>query len=494
MKGERKHIISVVLLIILIINCQLSTIQAQDAQILAQRDLMGSARYVGLAGAMTAVGGDPSAVNDNPAGLGVFRRWDVRLSLFVDADRVWQQGTKGSIGARTTCSVSQASFVFGWLDNTRERGLIGNNLMISYNNLATYNRQYTASNLNEAMSLTDVIASKTNGVDESALQPASRWDDQNWLSCQAYDTYLISPDISDPARWYSVLEAGQVVDKNQLNVREYGSIDQFGISWGGNFSNKFFLGATLNLIAIDHTQSVKYDEYFGDECGMYNDTYVHHSGFGVNGVFGVIAHPTQYVRVGASLTTPSIMTMTTTSYGDMGSTLYMPDTAGVVRLTSLSASTPENAYNDRWTTPLRFSFGVALQLKNYGLVSLQYDLAHQKEIDDIHTLRVGVEGVITDRFFLEAGYAYESTFLKNSAYTAGVLPDNTVRTDAYSQFIKSSHYATAGFGYRGKYFAVHAAYRYRWQKGVTYAHEMASAYNLNATTHNIVLTLDFHTK
>ena len=57
-------------------------LQAQDAQILAQRDLLGSARYVGLAGAMTAVGGDPSAVNDNPAGLGVFRRWDVSLSLY----------------------------------------------------------------------------------------------------------------------------------------------------------------------------------------------------------------------------------------------------------------------------------------------------------------------------------------------------------------------------------------------------------------------------
>ena len=67
-------------------------LQAQDAQILAQRDLVGTARYVGLAGAMTAVGGDPSAVNVNPAGLGVYRRWDVNLSLFVDVDRVSQVG------------------------------------------------------------------------------------------------------------------------------------------------------------------------------------------------------------------------------------------------------------------------------------------------------------------------------------------------------------------------------------------------------------------
>lgn len=471
-------------------------LQAQDAQILAQRDLLGSARYVGLAGAMTAVGGDPSAVNDNPAGLGVFRRWDVSLSLYVDADRMNIAGQTRSDGARNKFSVSQASFVFGWADQLRDRGLISNHVMVSYNNITTYNRQYKLSNRNEPMSLTDVIASKTNGVDETALQPADRWDKENWLSNMAYDTYLISPDAVDTKRWYSILEAGQVVDRNQLTIHEYGSIDQFGISWGGNISNKVFLGATLNIIAIDHTQSAQYYELFGDDCSMDNNSYVHQSGVGVNGVFGVIGHPLQWLRLGASFTTPSAVSLTTTSYGDMKSNLYMwNDKKGENEKVSFSAVSPENSHNNRaWTTPLRASVGVAFQLKNYGLLSLQYDLAHHKNIDDIHTLRAGIEGVITDRFFIEAGYAFESSFLKNSQYTAGVLPDNTVRTDAYSQYIKRSHYATAGFGYRGQNFRIHAAYRYRWQKGLTYAHEFASANNWDAATHNFVLTLDFHTK
>ena len=45
-------------------------------QRLAEPDLIGTARYVGLAGAMTAVGGDPTAIQDNPAGLGIYRRFD----------------------------------------------------------------------------------------------------------------------------------------------------------------------------------------------------------------------------------------------------------------------------------------------------------------------------------------------------------------------------------------------------------------------------------
>ena len=469
-------------------------LQAQDAQILAQRDLLGTARYVGMAGAMTAVGGDPSAVKDNPAGLGVYRRWDVSLSLFLDLDYVRQPGVTKTVGSDTRFSASQASFIFGWVDKTRDRGMLANNIMLSYHNVASYDRHYVVSHTNEPYSLTDVVASKTEGVDETALQPAGRWDTQNWLSNQAYDTYLIWPDAVDTKRWYSVLPAGQKVTKNQLSMREYGHVDQFAISWGGNISNYVFLGATLNVLAIDHTQSVQYYEIFGDDCSLDNNTYVHQTGVGVNGVFGVIAHPLQWLRIGASFMTPSAVNLKTTNYGTMNSVVYLyDDKKGTYEKMSCESLTPDNTYSDRsWRSPLRVSAGLAFQVMNYGLVSLQYDLAHDKNIDDVHTLRAGIEGVITDQFFLECGYAYESTFLASDKYHAYVLPFNTQRTDAYSRLTKHSHYATAGFGYRGRNFLIHAAYRYRLQKNATYAHELATPYDLSATTHNIVLTLDFH--
>ena len=482
------------LLILSIVNCQLFTLQAQDMQILAQRDLLGSARYVGMAGAMTAVGGDPSAVNDNPAGLGVYRRWDVSLSLFLNMDRVYRAGEKKSVGANTCFSVSQASFVFGWMNQNSDKGLLFNNVMVSYHNLATYDRYYVASNRNEPYSLTQVIAAKTQGVDETALQHTKRWESENWLSNMAYDTYLINPSPSGVKRWDPIVETTDNVSKNQLTMREYGHVDQYGISWGGNISNIVYVGATLNILAIDHTQSAQYYEIFGDDCSMDNNSYVHQSGVGVNGAFGVIAHPVQWLRIGASFTTPSAVSLTTTSYGDMRSALYVYDPkTGKDEKTSFTVASPENSYVDRsWEMPLRVSGGLAFQVLNYGLVSLQYDYAHHKNMDDIHTFRAGLEGVIVDRFFLNAGYAFESSFCKN--WSAGTLPSNTPRTDAYSQFNKYSHYATAGFGYHGANFTIHAAYRYRWQRGLTYAHEYANPYDWNAATHDIVLTLDFHTK
>lgn len=40
---------------------------SQDYTRLSERTIIGTARYVGMSGAMTAIGGDPSAVTDNPA-------------------------------------------------------------------------------------------------------------------------------------------------------------------------------------------------------------------------------------------------------------------------------------------------------------------------------------------------------------------------------------------------------------------------------------------
>ena len=44
---------------------------SQDYTRLSERTIIGTARYVGMSGAMTAIGGDPSAVTDNPAELGL---------------------------------------------------------------------------------------------------------------------------------------------------------------------------------------------------------------------------------------------------------------------------------------------------------------------------------------------------------------------------------------------------------------------------------------
>ena len=46
-------------------------------------DLIGSARYVGMGGALGALGADLSTASSNPAALGLYRRSDAALSFSV---------------------------------------------------------------------------------------------------------------------------------------------------------------------------------------------------------------------------------------------------------------------------------------------------------------------------------------------------------------------------------------------------------------------------
>ncbi|MEO5581708.1 MAG: hypothetical protein ABIR66_03380, partial [Saprospiraceae bacterium] len=51
-----------------------------DALRYSQRDPLGSARYVGVAGSMGAIGADFGSITDNPAGLAAYRFSEVVLS------------------------------------------------------------------------------------------------------------------------------------------------------------------------------------------------------------------------------------------------------------------------------------------------------------------------------------------------------------------------------------------------------------------------------
>ena len=80
----------------------------QDANT-ATEDLNGTARYVGMGGAMEALGADISTISTNPAGIGLFRRSNVSATIGVVS-----QGNvdKAATGDKTHMSFDQIGFVY----------------------------------------------------------------------------------------------------------------------------------------------------------------------------------------------------------------------------------------------------------------------------------------------------------------------------------------------------------------------------------------------
>ena len=60
---------------------QLNAQSTYDVIPIFNNDLTGTARFVGMGGAMSALGGDISVMSTNPAGIGIYRSNDLNASL-----------------------------------------------------------------------------------------------------------------------------------------------------------------------------------------------------------------------------------------------------------------------------------------------------------------------------------------------------------------------------------------------------------------------------
>ena len=80
----------------------------ENAKLLGD-DLNGTARFVGMGGAMGALGADLSTIGTNPAGIGLFRHSTANVSLGVVSQQV---DNNFSDGDKTRMSFDQAGFVY----------------------------------------------------------------------------------------------------------------------------------------------------------------------------------------------------------------------------------------------------------------------------------------------------------------------------------------------------------------------------------------------
>lgn len=465
------------ILLILLLAYSLSPIAySQDVQRFAERGTIGSARYVGMGGAMTAIGGDPSAAMVNPAGLGLYRRSEISVSIDETIDNTQQVGSNDTY-QRTRFAAPQISAIWAWGNSQKQRGLVYNNFMFSLNRLANFNRDIVVKGA--GMGMVPTICNITNdegGVSEEFLVNKP-WDNVEigWLSILGYEAYLIDPDGKN--RWKPAVD----FTDGSLSISETGTSDQYTLSWAGNISNQWYIGIGLNIPTINYTKHTSLrEENKQNSSSAELKSMFHVSGVGVSGSFGLIYRPIQALRIGASLQTPTILSLSRQSTGDMYSTI-----AGQ----KYEVLTPESGVMDiDIASPLRTSVSVAGQMGKIGLIAVQYDYAHSSEMEDIHTLRMGAEAQVTRGLFLNAGYVYESSFMKEDP--KWLLGYNEIRTDMDYRYTAATQYASAGIGYRSDVVVAQLAYQYGWQTIHQYAsEEQALPCYVDSHTHRIVATL-----
>lgn len=407
-----------------------ATICAQDFTRLSERTIMGTARYVGMAGAMSAIGGDPSAVRDNPAGLGLYRRTEVLVSLdYADI-----------------FTLAQGSWVLSIpMNTTSVKGLQYHNIMFSYHRLHSYEREWK-------------LVTEGRDISLGSILPPLEIPYCN----EQYNSY------------------------NDMILREYGMVHEFDLSWGANFADKWYFGAGLHIQNYNFSSSGDYLEKFDyysldkQQWSNQNVTSLIMTGASCNASLGVIYRPLMWLRLGFGIETPSFGSINSFTEGKFSAQTDTLSDAPIYTTRSTVKS---------YHQPFRTTFSTTFQVGAYGLFALQYDYAHAPYMNDLHTMKIGIEAIPILGLYLNLGYVYESTF---KPYKAVSMDPSFQRQDTYSLALRASQYASVGFGYRGQYMIVQAAYQFHWRQNAFFTHEKATPYDVYQDTHRVVLTLGWH--
>ena len=127
---------------------------AQDTylndRLTATDDVIGTARYVGMGGAMGALGADLSVISSNPAGIALYRKSDVALTfgaIVPNNSNGWNCGDTRTYGEKLArASFDQMGFI--WSLKTGGDKLKHVNFGMNFQKKANYNMGFYADNMN----------------------------------------------------------------------------------------------------------------------------------------------------------------------------------------------------------------------------------------------------------------------------------------------------------------------------------------------------------
>lgn len=458
---------------------------AIDAFQLSQQDLRGTARYMSMAGAFGALGGDMSTLIQNPAGIGVYRSSDACATLGINF-----QSTKADYGSKysnTVASCNTAGYVGVYKLNSEV--MPNFNWGFSYNRQLSLNRRTRGGFGSMRTSLSNYIAGVTNsgGYTDQEIVSGGYYGNAPWLSVLAYDSYMITPN-SQGVDFQGLLGDG-TTGAAEFETIESGGIDEFSFNFGGNIMNSVYWGVGIGITDINYNAYTYYGEsldnaYVGDDDGTITNGYADYglenqlrtTGTGWNCKFGIIAKPINELRFGLAFHSPTYYELTDT-YVAGTSFAYGNGIQG-------NASTNEGVASETYyklRTPWKFIASAAAVLGKQAIVSFDYQYTgyNNMSLSDSHgfeytdsnndidkyycpgnTYRVGLEYRATPKLSLRAGYSYEDCAVNEDVlnnrvdiFTSGTIP-------SYN-FVKKTQYVTCGLGYKFSGAYIDFAYVYR---------------------------------
>jgi hypothetical protein len=417
----------------------------------------GTARALGVGGTMGSIGGDFSAISTNPAGLATYRNGELVFTPGFHTAKTQSEllngGTTSPKTTKNNFSVDNIGLVFANSRQNRDWKTV--NFAIGYNRFTDFN--------------TDVFYEGTTKGSFTA-----RWRDRANLDNTFVDKDQFEGILAaDAGAIYTKTVNGRKIwttdfDQNPSTgiyksefIENAGGMGEVVVALAGNYKEKIQIGVTAGIPTVSFTENKIYKEVDKDGKipafnSMQYDQKLLTTGAGINAKIGIIFRPTQAIRLGATVHTPTAFRLS-----DNFTTSLVYDYTDSTRHNALQES-PEGETSYTLNTPWRFIGSAGLIIGKSGFINadveyVDYSQANFKLSKEDITYQNEVNTTITDRYKpamnIRIGGEYVYDIFR---FRAGVGLNNSPRQD--KDFTNTTY--NAGIGIRGKFFFMDLG----WQK------------------------------
>ena len=377
----------------------------------------GSSKYNSMAGSMGALGGDISTINSNPAGIGVFIASDLGGTLNIQNSQ-----NTSRLGGNST----------SYKTKNTDLGQVG-----GVASFAVENSPWKFVNIG----VNFITASNESYVESPGNSK-------------------ISYDINSTE--YATLN-GHAYDR-------YGDLSKMSIAVGGNYDNRIYVGAGINIhnstisqydtASLTHKSSAsgfsEFSELFSKQYTPYNEDA---AGFSAN--VGVIGKVSNEFRLGAAIETPTWWTIDRSyQYYDIDG--YDANYSETRKFSSPTKATISAAYVPNKNFALNVDYVLGVTKPKYSsdnsTVEQEFKNFYSENYKNQSEVKVGAEYRL-NQFRVRAGYAHATNPFDNISINA-FNADGSGSTKSFDNLYagKRDTYGV-GIGYDFRSFYIDAAYQ-----------------------------------
>lgn len=498
---------------------------------MVDNDLNGTARYVGMGGAMEALGADISTISTNPAGIGLFRSGQVSLSgglvMQTDADKKIEFDNTGIPfdGDKTNASFDQIGIV--WAHRLGQKSFL--NLAFNYHKSRNFDQILNAANYLNGTSQSKLTAVKYSEASYLYNKYGKTSADAIWSSVDNnYQALLDNVNPTDGSNPYLDYVNGKSFLFGQY---QKGYIGEYDFNVSGNINDRVYLGLTFGIHDVNYRSNSFYAEN-GENAFTQSFETLKIDGSGVDMKLGAIWRPFESspFRIGAYISTPVFYDLDVRAQSDISM-------KSDVKSESVDHASPSD-YSFKLSTPWKFglslghtinnkvALGATYEYSNYGSIDNRietgdwydgWDYYESSESDDamndhtkqtlkgVSTVKLGVEYRPVAALALRIGYNYVSPIFEKNGFRDGSIESQgshfATSTD-YTNW-KSTNRLTLGAGYSWKKCYLDLAWQYSATDGDFYPfgnEYLATTYKTDVTPqatkvknyrHQLLLTLGY---